>query len=382
MSSCSVGLCNQRSGCHPGTCCQRRFEQRLHGGAYNRTLYTHHHTEPPALLLLYHIEKTGGTSVMTWLEQNIVRKTPRLDAVVPYQESAAFICASFGGLLGRSCRDGMGRGLTICDRHAATPHASPLRARIAVEFHAMGWMAFFLETVAPALPRLREVYAAAGGKVLTATVVREPLSHIFSAYRMWPPQGVPGDFMGWAEGVEAAQAGLLVTERAGVLHTRFSPRRRGMHSSDVTLGRRCSILPEARARLSTFDVVGVTSCLASFLRAVETGLRLQPAICRSTQQYSLSPGGGLVCTDRRAASWRSRGLQDPPLNYSLRNVPSTTLTGPRLRPASLRAAQRARIEEITRCDAQLYADAVALAVRNVGPEAPTCQPARWSWPVE
>ena len=93
MSSCSVSLCNQRSGCHPGTCCRRRFEQRLHGGAYNRTLYTQHHTEPPALLLLYHIEKTGGTSVMTWLEQNIVRKTPRLDAVVPL--SVLFSCSRY-----------------------------------------------------------------------------------------------------------------------------------------------------------------------------------------------------------------------------------------------------------------------------------------------
>jgi len=386
-------MCNARTGCQPVPCCAQQHAARLGGGgreSYNHTAYLLAQLpEPPTLLLFYHIEKTGGTAVMAWMVRNVQRKTPRLDAAVPYSETTTFMCSQFGAVLGGACVPARPRRpaptgrdrerlaptpepkfpLTICNRHGAAPLLGSdawKRARVAVEFHTPGVQAFYIGSVEPALPQLRELYRAVGGRVVTATLVREPVSHVFSAWYMWPPvqSNEPSatrlpveNFTAWAESVEAAQAGLLVLEKPGVMHTRFGPMRRGMHSSDTTQGKRCSILPDARARLARFDLVGVTSCLPSLLRAVEARLGLQPALCTARQRYRLAANGSLACVQDLARPKRRAGGglgNDRLLDYSPHNVPSAIHAGDAVyapvhawRWAALRPLERARLLELT-----------------------------------
>ncbi len=57
----------------------------------------------PLLLLFYHMEKTGGTTVMSWLEANVRppgHLTRRLDAVVKYNDDGpGFMCSHFQALV-------------------------------------------------------------------------------------------------------------------------------------------------------------------------------------------------------------------------------------------------------------------------------------------
>ena len=111
-------------------------------------------------------------------------------------------------------------------------------------------------SVEPALGRLRDMYASVGGTLVTATLVREPIAHLFSAWYMWPPLGgnetQPADFATWAEGTEAAQAGLLVRERRDVMHTRFAPKARGnLKHDDAVVARHFKLMNHQIAQVRT-----------------------------------------------------------------------------------------------------------------------------------
>lgn len=220
------------------------------------------------------------------------------------------------------------------------------------------------------------MYASVGGTLVTATLVREPIAHLFSAWYMWPPLGgnetQPADFATWAEGTEAAQAGLLVGERRDVMHTRFAPKARGMHSSDSTSSKRCSILEEARSRLARFDIVGVTDCVPSLLRKLEARLALQPPICKAGEEYSQASTGKLHCLpaagEERPARRAWAGAQWPVYDHVVRPKPygrprAILEAARRWSWSNLRLAQRRRLLELTRCDASLYADATLRAIR-------------------
>ena len=132
----------------------------------------------PSLLLLYHIEKTGGSSVFRWLQRQM-REPPRLTALFAYGQTSCFFSmhADLFPKMSYRWRSRQCGGEQMPDWRTA---------RVAVQFHSYS-KGFFNDIVLPALPQLRARYAAAGGRVVTTTVLREPSSYLFSKYMMWPP---------------------------------------------------------------------------------------------------------------------------------------------------------------------------------------------------
>ena len=79
--------------------------------------------------------------------------------------------------------------------------------RVGLEFHSNS-KGEFLGAVLPRVGALRKAYAEYGGRVVTATLLREPVSQIFSAWHMWPPKDKSGNltmtFPTWMRRVEGA----------------------------------------------------------------------------------------------------------------------------------------------------------------------------------
>lgn len=79
-----------------------------------------------------------------------------------------------------------------CDQFVAAYVVSP-RAPIAVAFHGPTSGFYFWSLLYPRLLALRARYRRAGGRLVTATVLREPRSQLLSLYRMWPPTQIHTD---------------------------------------------------------------------------------------------------------------------------------------------------------------------------------------------
>ena len=137
------------------------------------------------------------------------------------------------------------------------------RASVAVEFHAYSRRRYWNELV-PQLAVLRQRYAALNGTVLTVAMFREPVSHVMSVYRMWPPSRrcrCGSDKVGkhavplpdWLPLAVGLQAGSLTLDS-------WPHNRKGFHNL-----RGCSTLPQGRQRLQTFDIVGVMDCMRGLL---------------------------------------------------------------------------------------------------------------------
>jgi hypothetical protein len=239
-----------------------------------------HAGESPSLLLFYHVPKTGGTTTREWLTRNAGVRAPRgaavrLTSVVKYYEADCFFCLQFARLVSAGCtKERMHRCHNWRPYAAASfdsVHGDWRRSRLAVEFHA-GSAGFYLEHVVPALPALRELYARHNGSVVSATLVREPVSFLFSSYYMWPPRpdkrrsDVTTPFPQWVGHAAGLQAGFFTTPSCT-----NSSRSGGQRSH---CGCRAAARREALSTLSHFDVVGVTACLPSFMDAVEVAMRL------------------------------------------------------------------------------------------------------------
>jgi hypothetical protein len=234
----------------------------------------------PSLLLFYHIPKTGGSTIREWLLRNGGARTHiegsrRLSGVVRYYEAQCFMCLQFGNeLLGAgACPDNMP---TRCDVfwgpkkrlipagfNAQTGDwrtAGPL----AVEFHGASGP-FFMQYVLPAAQRLRRLYHGAAGRCKLATVIREPTDLLFSTFYMWPPRIGTSltPFPEWLRTAHGLQAGYLTSPSCT-----NSSRGTGLRN---LCG--CDAVAEASRTLARFDLVGVTSCLSTFLDDVEDAMR-------------------------------------------------------------------------------------------------------------
>lgn len=217
---------------------------------------------------------------------------------------------------------------------------------IGVEFHAYSRRRYWEELV-PKLPELRRMYAEANGTVLTIATFREPVSHVLSTYRMWPPSQrckcgrekvgkhvVP--LPEWLPIASGLQAGSLTLDS-------WPHQKRGFHNL-----RGCASVPQGRERLQTFDVVGVMDCMHDLLAAVcraldwpcaEDETRLEAALRHSLKfkPRGVSSGGVLM---REAAAW---GHLD-----------------------ALNASVRAMVHSAADCDRPMYDD----AIRRMGITAP------------
>ena len=227
--------------------------------------YTGLRVEKPLLLIFYHVEKTGGSAVMKWLHKMANNKSvqePRLTSLFDFTHSTCFL-SLYPDLYPAfaSAWD---------DRRCSAPVAPAWQtSAISVEFHAYARRRYW-ETVVPHLPALRKRYAEAGGRVLTVTLFREPVSHVMSSYRMWPPatkckKVTPSCPMvgkhavalpGWLPSAVGLQAGSLTLDS-------WPHWRQGFHND-----KGCTVLPQGRERLASFDVVGVTDCMEHLLTSL------------------------------------------------------------------------------------------------------------------
>ena len=169
------------------------------------TVSTASQRRPPALLLYGHVEKTGGTSVRDWLQRRA--RAGDLDLFVPYMFSACFMFTRFAAAVGATTAEiarcgGRSRFASMFDLKGppnggvvgASRNASSVdwrTARIAVEFHGDPTMGTFVGRVLPNLAALRWRYADRGGTVLSMVALREPIAHLRSSFRMWPPCSRP-----------------------------------------------------------------------------------------------------------------------------------------------------------------------------------------------
>ncbi len=246
------------------------------------------------------------------------------------------------------------------------------RFRVAIEFHS-GTKEFFHEAISPQLQSLRQMYAARGGRMLTLTLLREPISHIISSWLMWPPadhtqpersRGLARDFPTWIEDAVALQVGLILPGRTFVhghkvtmLSASASPMELGMHSgrctSEMSLaGCRwgCDWLPDAWTVLKTnFDLVGLTGCVESVVRTIGEWL-----------DVDLLPGA------------KHDGREYVKLLSARINRPASVHPGQRSYSESrewswerLNESVRARVQQVARCDDILYNAAKYLANRTL-----------------
>ncbi len=215
-------------------------------------------TANPSVILLFHIEKTGGSAVMKWLKRQL-HPPARLTAVFSYTQSSCFfgLHADLFPQMAPRWREKQCGGATPPDWR---------RSRLAFEFHSYS-KGFFARDVLPALGALRRRYAAANGTILTVTSIREPASHILSKYRMWPPRTagrkhvVPLPDWLASGGAGGLQLNALLSEREA--------------RAD------CGDQARARARLGGFDVVGVTRCMRALLAGIEARLGLPHDFART-----------------------------------------------------------------------------------------------------
>ena len=305
----------------------------------------------PRLLLFYHSHKAGGTTMTGLLDK--MRRKGLLDGHVIYQAAKCYLCGQFGELLrcAPACSEyerarRLGKPSVFAD--GAWAHT-----RVSVELHTSSGQQLLFQTVLPHLAALRRRYTDHGGEVVLVTTAREPLSWVFSVWRMWPPRKPPRHRAGsggeltlampfpqWAQrmrGAQAAQFALFSQEderhrpsvaewnappapvRAPGAASRLVPRLRvPIHfgpSGRSLLG--CEVVPAALRALGpeggAFDLVATTSCLESLVRALEARLGLRNG--SSPPLISYLPGGAprrnsLLYNQSHAWSWASLGAEE------------------------------------------------------------------------
>lgn len=298
-------------------------------------------------MLFYHVEKTGGSAVMRWLHKmantkdgKLTGQKPRLTSLMDFTHTSCFFALHSDGLF-------PGYAGKWDPRRCSGPQQPPWqRAAVAVEFHAYSRRRYWEELV-PMLPAMRARYAAANGTLITVAMFREPVSHVLSVYRMWPPSrrckcggsqmakhAVP--LPDWLPRASGLQAGSLTLDAYGHM-------RKGFHNL-----RGCETLAQGRARLQTFDVVGVMDCMRGLLEylcsrmgwpCAEDAARLDLAMAQSLRwkPHGVASRGGMM---REASVW---GALD------------------NLNASTVRDVRRAAA-----CDKAMYDD----AVRRLGLEAP------------
>ena len=256
----------------------RRADGREHGDAsksarhfprpwWNRVGERANATRPTAILF-YHSPKCGGNSVVQWLAAS-----PNTSLLLPFTHAQNFFTLHgdlFPGFGPRQWPSSDG----------PTPHWRS--TNVVVEFHAWSTR-WWWDVLEPVLPSLRERYRQAGGRLLTLTTLREPLRHVVSMYRMWPPTKGLRESSGRIRGrplrVNGSKVLLPLAEwlpyAGGLLTRELMPPQPSPFRPMSWWARRpflCTAQQreKARTRLASFDLVGVleSSAIARVLHAV------------------------------------------------------------------------------------------------------------------
>lgn len=319
---------------------------------------------PPVALLYLHLQKTGGTSVGEWLARQAhatpLGLQPRLSLFWSSINAGCFLSLHRDLLR-------LPRSLTS-EMNAASLAALRVRwqtTRVAVEFHAASSDGFLLH-VLPALPALAARYAALDGALLVATTVREPLSHIFSAFNFkgpWRPDAPDpsSPFVEWAlhgGGASGLQVGGFVTavNERGV--RRQALQWRGWNESYWNAaGCSTATLAAARAVLARFDFASPTQCLPQLFAAIEQRLLLPPE-----QPHE------------RALRGASASLHPPEEHPSGTGPRPSAQRAERVWPALDAVVREQLLRELRACDGVLWADVQRRAPADLGPDCAASYP--------
>ena len=126
-------------------------------------------------IALYHIGKTGGTSVMQWLS-SVRDEHQRSVFVYRYYQTSCFFTLAHHADIFYSTRDNNGT-LVVPTRGDCQHHKIFGGATVFVEFHhyTLDW---FWTRLRPQEAKLRQRHLERGGKYLSLVLLREPAQHI------------------------------------------------------------------------------------------------------------------------------------------------------------------------------------------------------------
>ena len=248
---------------------------------------TRRRARAPWLLLFVHIERTGGTSLQTWLQQRA--STGDLDLYVPPRVAECFLVerfpAAFNATQGTTCgthSEGLDRACISRGRNASTVDWRKSRIAVALGIHAD---ASFLRRVLPSLGQLRERYAERHGTVLTLTLVREPLAFMASAIRTRAPchEADPARLRACIAALADTAAGVAGAQsrRLALLQPRSAwsatapPRPWPWHDTGAHRDGCSETASAGQAALAALDLAAPTGCLLPLLRTVASQLGLR-----------------------------------------------------------------------------------------------------------
>lgn len=167
----------------------------------------------PCAVLFFHIGKTGGGSIVTWL----MRQNPRFTLKLDYGRSRLFCVLHADLFTDVNARWQLNGGVYAGEQ----PRWE--QTSVAVQYHDRSHGAFW-NHIAPKLPELRQRYARAGGKLLVMTTIRDPASMIVSWYRQWPPRLPNRTIAHFRDWVSNASGLMMRACREGLeLETRMQP---------------------------------------------------------------------------------------------------------------------------------------------------------------
>jgi hypothetical protein len=276
----------------------------------------------PCAVLYFHIGKTGGGSIVSWL----MRHNPRFTLKLDYARSRLFLALHADLFPYMHVPWELNGGKT-----AVGPKAVWQASSVAVEYHGTYPHAAFWTHVVPALPALRRRYAAAGGRVVTLTTLRDPVPHIVSWYRQWPPRRprkAIAPFVPWlanASGLLTRALGF-VKGPARIWHTTRVPH--------FACAAETVALATQRTR-ETFDLVGDVADVSWTLRSVVD--------CLGWPRSALPAQTPHVAYD---GAQRQLTLRETSI---LQSTPQA-----RAGVAADADAPRCRLERAARCDRTLY----------------------------
>ena len=358
------------------------------GGSRNSVIRHAAGDRPPALVLLYHVEKTGGSTVKDWLKRNVNPArglSQRLDALFEYGQARCFLVSQFGGPGGILDGPGFTKSLSSmgqkpCDVQLVgdEPFPSGLNSvggrvdwrnvsepvwrtmRVGLEFHSNS-KGEFLGAVLPrrrAAQGVRRVRREGGDGDAAA---RARLAD--SAWHMWPPKDKLGNltmsFPTWMRRVEGAQAGLIALKQQPISGSNrtlcpCSPASRRRWGCTTRSAARRS----RRAALAAFDVVAVTECIPLLTAAIELRLRM-PADTPAQRTIR----GGIRCARPPCHEMVNRPITAGPKTPIGRSSHEWSFE-------ALNASSRRTLLELAVCDLVLYRDAVRRAQAIVDELAP------------
>lgn len=289
---------------------------------------------PPSLVVLFHIEKTGGTALREWF-QGYQRGSPALTrpnsgfgfdrffeqgeyACFRWLHPSLFKAAQRWDPHGtaRQGREAMRERCSHLDG-AAQPDWST--GSYAFEIHGKQARDFYFASIHPHLSLLRERYRAHNGTVLTLLTLREPRAHLLSSYLMWPPRELGPASLGPDDRMHVSCVGAVPLPRwlataHGLQYGALTGALENTPLGGMTNPRGCNEPERSAAQLlGDFDLVGSTACLPDTMHALERRLgwaRDAPYLQLSLRRSSQTPPVPSACGRLHAESqeWHAASL--------------------------------------------------------------------------